>query len=391
MVTDLLTVYYRPPFGKLVGMSTYCQILGLILLSGASSLFGQGQTGEPDVIVFANGDKLAGHFVKSTGAAVTFKSDMLGDVTVDWSKVKELHTSARVAVLRKGVKLRKHDDPGTIPQGTLAMENQNLVLAQPGAQPAQSIPVGDSAMIIDQPGFEKAVTHKPGLFQDWAGTVTLGSSLVAATQDSESLTGAISLVRAEPGENWLEPRNRTSINFTSSYAEITQPATPTVKTSIYHGDLERDEYFSPRLFVFGQAAFDHNVSQGLEIEQSYGGGVGVSLLEQTNQSLDLKFSVDYVRQQFEMWPNQSLIGSWFAEHYRRKFKRGITVDQRLNAAPAWNRTRDYSAAFNTVVTLPVYKRLGASTGVIDSFLNDPPPGFRKNSFQFTLGATYSLR
>jgi hypothetical protein len=53
--------------------------------------------------------------------------------------------------------------------------------------------------------------------------------------------------------------------------------------------------------------------------------------------------------------------------------------------------RDYSAAFSTVLTLPVYKRLGASTGVIDSFLNDPPPGFRKNSFQFTLGATYSLR
>jgi hypothetical protein len=27
----------------------------------------------------------------------------------------------------------------------------------------------------------------------------------------------------------------------------------------------------------------------------------------------------------------------------------------------------------------------------DAFLNDPPPGFQKNSFQLTLGLTYSLR
>jgi hypothetical protein len=41
--------------------------------------------------------------------------------------------------------------------------------------------------------------------------------------------------------------------------------------------------------------------------------------------------------------------------------------------------------------LPVYKRLSVSTGIIDNFLNDPPPGFRKNSFQFNLGFTYTLR
>ena len=40
--------------------------------------------------------------------------------------------------------------------------------------------------------------------------------------------------------------------------------------------------------------------------------------------------------------------------------------------------------------MPVYKRLNGSAGFIDSFLNDPPPGFRKNSVQLTLGVTYVL-
>ncbi len=357
----------------------------MMLLSGMPRVFAQAPAAEPDVIVFNNGDKLAGHFVKSTGSSVTFKSDMIGDVAVDWSKVKELHTNAKVAVLRKGVKLRKREDASQVPQGTLAMENEKLQVGP------QSIPVSDSALIIDQPSFENAVTHNPGLLQDWGGTVTLGASLVTATQDSESFNGALSLVRTEPSENWLDPRNRTILDFSSSYAEITQPSTPSVKTSIFHGDLERDEYFSPRLFAFGQAAFDHNYSQGLDLQQTYGGGIGVGIIQSPNQALDLKFSADYVRQQFQVGPNQSLIGSVFMQHYMQKFKRGMVLDQHLTFTPAWNVTRAYSASFGAQLTMPVYKRLGATTGLIDSFLNDPPPGFKKNSFQFTLGATYSLR
>jgi hypothetical protein len=43
------------------------------------------------------------------------------------------------------------------------------------------------------------------------------------------------------------------------------------------------------------------------------------------------------------------------------------------------------------LTLPVYKRLAVTIGAIDTFLNDPPPAFKRNSFQATAGLTYSLR
>ena len=36
-----------------------------------------------------------------------------------------------------------------------------------------------------------------------------------------------------------------------------------MKTSIYHADGERDEYFTPHLYGLGAVAFDHNFSQGL--------------------------------------------------------------------------------------------------------------------------------
>ena len=107
-------------------------------------------------------------------------------------------------------------------------------------------------MIVDQPAFQTAVTHSPGVFEDWKGTITAGASLVHATQNSETFTGAVSLVRAVPSESWLDPRNRTSFNFTDSYGEVSQPGTPTIKTSIFHADGERDEYFDGRLSDLGR-------------------------------------------------------------------------------------------------------------------------------------------
>ncbi len=63
-------------------------------------------------------------------------------------------------------------------------------------------------------------------------------------------TGAVSLARAIPTESWLEPASRTSLNLSAAYGEVSEPATPTIKTAIFPGDLERDEYFSPHSYLF---------------------------------------------------------------------------------------------------------------------------------------------
>ena len=357
---------------------------------GVSSICGQPPAPpkpEPDVLLFMDDERLTGHFVKSSGASLTFKSDAIGEITVDWSKVKELQTFAKVAVIPKGVRLRKREDAANIAQGTLSMQDQQVHLA---AEPPQSTPVTDAGQIIDQAGFRKALEHQPGLFEAWKGAITIGAAVVNATQNSESFTGAVSLIRAIPEESWIERRNRTSVNLNAAYGEVMQPKTPTIKTAIFHGDAERDEYFSPRVYAFGQGDFDHNFSQGLDLQQTYSGGIGWTMIERANETLDIKASASYVRQQFQGAPNEDLIGSIFGEAFNRKFQHGLVLDQHLTLTPTWNNTSAYSGAFNVLLTMPVYKRLNASAGFIDSYLNNPPPAFRKNSVQLTIGMTYTL-
>jgi hypothetical protein len=61
-----------------------------LLLAGwlaAPALFAQ------DVMVFTDGERLVGKFLRSNGGSAMFRSDALGETTVDWSKVKEPQSS----------------------------------------------------------------------------------------------------------------------------------------------------------------------------------------------------------------------------------------------------------------------------------------------------------
>src|SRR5262249_34904845 len=160
--------------------------------------------------------------------------DGLGDLIIDWSKVRDLTTAAKVAVIRKGIKLHKKAMPNFIPQGTLTMQEQKLQIAPAPPAAPQSIPVNDAAVVIDQGAFQKALTHSPGIFSDWAGTLTAGATLVEATQKNRTFTGAAALVRAEPTEDWLDPSYRTLINFSEAYGRLSEPGPLTIKTSIFH-------------------------------------------------------------------------------------------------------------------------------------------------------------
>ena len=367
--------------------------MALASLMAAPDLYAQaakdGRGPAPDVLIFIDGEKLIGHLVRSTGDKVTFKSDMAGEITVEWKKIQELRSSQPFAVIRKDVKLHHRQEDGKVPHGTIAMTEQKIVVS--AGQSSQAVPVGDAAYVVDEPSFQKAL-HNPGIFEDWKGAITGGASLVEATQDSSTFTGSIGLIRAIPTENWLDPSNRTLVDLSASYGKVTQANTPTLKTAIFHADAERDEYFTARVYAFGQLAYDHNFSQGLDLQQAYGGGVGWTVIKSAKQTLDVKAGLDYVSQEFEgSTKSQSLIGSNFTERYNRTLPHGILFNEQFSVNPAWNNTSAYSAVAGAGLTLPVYKRLSLAINSVDEFLNDPPPGFKKNSFQFTAGVTYTLR
>jgi hypothetical protein len=360
----------------------------------------------PDVIVFTNGDQLSGTFVREIGGTVTFHSDIVGDINIDWDKIKELRTQTKLAVLNKSIISSKKHIPPNVPEGTIT-ETGDMITVHPNNNATiPPIPVKDAAFIIDETTMQKQLIGEPGFFGGWNGAATGGATIVKATQNQETFNGTVALVRVVPTASWLNPRNRTSIDFTGSYGKITEkayisdgmffPAT-NIKTALYHAGAERDWFFSPRWYALAQAGFDHNFSQGLDLQQLYGGGIGWTAIKKPKQQLDLIATLQYVRQNFlnaAPGTNEDLIGSTFGLTYLLKLPRGMVFNQQAAYLPSWNVPRAYSITESNSLVLPAYKNLGFSVGTLNSYLNNPPPAVpptKRNSFQFIVGATYAIK
>ncbi len=127
-----------------VQKSTILLLAGLV---AGPTLFAQGVAAAgQDVMVFNDGERLAGRALRSNGASAVFKSDAIGEITVDWSKVKELQSSQTFAVIPKNVVLKRGADTSNIPEGTIAggpSENHRDTrrLARPNAR-TQTVAVG---------------------------------------------------------------------------------------------------------------------------------------------------------------------------------------------------------------------------------------------------------
>jgi len=351
----------------------------------------------PDVIVFTNGDQLSGTLERGVGDSIVFKSDMAGEITVKLDKVRELRSTGSFALLRKDVPVTR---TSVQQPGTVIFADGNVTVANPEGAP-EVVPMKQMGYLIDQTTYDRELERRPGPWFGWNGTITGGATLVRSTSNVNTYTAGISLHRSIPSVPFLPARNRTSFNLQETYGKQTTPVIPQtvpatpdeiVKTSIFHADAERDEYFTAQFFALGQATFDHNFAQGLDLQQVYGGGIGWTPIKTAHQQLDVKADVHYEKQVFQTASaDQNLVGSTFSEAYRRTLPRKLIFTESANALPAWNNVSAYSANASAALAMPLFKRLSMQFTTTDNFLNDPAPGFKKNSFQFVTGVTYNLR
>lgn len=359
-----------------------CQVVALVFSTLMfASTHATAQTAakpDPDVLTFTNGDQLTGKVVSETGGVVMFQSDMAG--------------KADGSVGRPAPQ---------VPVGTISYSNDEISVSE-GAGEVKDVPAKDAAYVVDGTDFQNAMQHEPSYLQGWHGGATVGASLVQATQTSRTFTGAVGLVRTAPDVNWLAPRNKTILDASAAYSSLTQPAVGTTpassaKTNILHGDVEHDWFLTPRFYALVDASADHNLGSGLKIQQTYGGGAGYAVIRQPVQTLDVKADVHYSRQEF--YPaglgltglELNLIGINVGEICMRKLVHGMVFNESALVQPAFNHPSAFTAQFVAGLLFPAYKNFGFSLGMQDNYINNPPTGYKNNTFLFTAGLNYTFK
>lgn len=385
-------------------------VLAMAIVAGGT-VFGQAPKPDPDVLELNDGEKFIGHFVSAAGGSLTFHSDGAGDVKVDWAKVKSLKSSGKFAVVQKGVVLDKHADVSKVPQGTIAAGADRNLSVDSGNGAPVVIPEANAANVVPETSFLNAF-KEPKLDQDWHGTAGLGIDLVEATQKSRNITAGVSLQRVVSGESWISPRYKTLLNFNLVDSKLSQSGQPDITTDLIHGGIEHDMFLSSKAFGYVSGDFLHSSSQGMKLQQTYGGGFGYVVLRRAHQELDVKAAIDYIRQLFEPYttcaaagllttcnPTQlasatkkakSLIGASIGETYTRSFRGGVAFHEGFTFIPAFNDSTAYTGNVFANFSIPVHKRLTITIGGLDSYLNEPPMTFKKNSFEFVTQLAYTI-
>lgn len=120
----------------------------------------------PDVLIFTNGDRLQGKFLHAVGGKLLFHSNMLGNIHMPWSKVKELHTASQLAVLPGSVVVHRGEIRGNFPVGTLSLANNTLTVHPEMPAPLINIPVKRARYVLDLNTLRKQLRDVPTSFKD---------------------------------------------------------------------------------------------------------------------------------------------------------------------------------------------------------------------------------
>ena len=360
-----------------------------------------------DTITFNDGEQLAGKLISVLGGTVIFHSEILGNVTVPLEKVKTLNSAHPFAAVEKNQRVTRKTATEQIPVGSVALKNNSVSVSPPHAE-EKSFPASQIASLVDAATFHREIQSESDLLYGWAGSITLGASLVDATNSAQTYTGSVALIRSIPTIAWLPPASKTTLNLSGTYGLAKNPeivsngnifqAASTSKTNILHGDAEWDKYLSPVIFGLVNASADHNFGNGLQLQQAYGAGLGWSIIKQPKENFDIKATLLYQQQQFYNGlesglgtPSVNLIGADFNESWSRTFAHNVKFNEYITLTPTFNVIRAYSAVGNANFVFPVYKKLNFTLSSTDNYLGDPPEGFRRNSFQFTAGITYVVK
>ena len=385
------------------GRSITNLVLWTLLFLGGSQAYAQ----TTDTITFSDGEQLAGKLISVLGGTVTFHSEVLGDVTVPLEKVKTLNTAHPFAAVEKNQHVTRRTAVEQIPVGSIALKNNSVSVSPPHGE-EKSFPANQVASLLDASTFHREIQSESDFLYGWAGSITLGASVVDATNSAQTYTGSVALTRSIPTIAWLPPASKTTLNLSGTYGLAKNPeivtngdifqAASTSKTNILHGDTEWDKYLSTAIFGLVNASADHNFGNGLQLQQAYGAGLGWSIIKAPKENFDIKAILLYQQQQFYNGvesglgtPSVNLIGADLNESWSRTFAHNVKFNEYVTLTPTFNIVRAYSAVANANFFFPVYKRLNFTLSSTDNYLGDPPEGFRRNSFQFTAGITYVVK
>jgi putative salt-induced outer membrane protein len=333
-----------------------------------------------DQVTLKNGDRLTGTIVKADAKTMLIKTELAGEVNVQWDGVTSIVSTQP---LHLGLK------DGQTVVGTVATADGKFEVATKAA--GEVTTPKDAVVTVrdddEQKNYDAEVDRlrNPHLTDFWSGIVDTGLSVTRG--NSATLTYNLAAKAAR-----VTTRDKISVYATAVYA--TDDTTPPSKTTAHaiRGGIRSDLNVSDRVFVFGFTDFEFDEFQHLDLRNVLGGGVGYHVIKTKNTLFDVFGGGDYEQEYFSPNPpteptsltrktGEVVLG----EELNTKVNNRTTFSEKFSLFPNVSNGGEYRLQFDATSATRLKGWLSWQVTYSDRYLSDPLPGLKKNDVLLSTG------
>jgi len=350
------------------------QWLALLLLSAFSPLL------FADQVVLKNGDRLTGTITKSDGKVLIIKTEFAGDVTVQWPAVQEITSTQPLHVATQD---------GKTVVGPVTTTDSTLVVRTPANGSVNVAKANVTALRSDseEAAYEKSL--HPTLWQGWVAGANVGFALTRGNSETKNLAIAFTGDRKTS-------HDEIALYTNTVYATNDVPtAVPHVTANATQGGARYDRNFTKVLFGFGNADFQTDALQTLNLRSVLGGGLGFHAINTSRTTLDFLGGLNYTRENY-VGLSRNFAALTLGEELMHKLGASTVLSEKLYFFPDLSQTSNYRATFNFGTITKISKWLGWQNAFGDIYVTNPPtvpapgPQLKQNDIQLTTGLNFTF-
>lgn len=312
--------------------------------------------------------------MKSDEKMLLIKTDLEGEVKVQWSAVQAITTNEP---------LHLTTNTGNTEVGTVSTSDGNLTVSTPshGSVVVSKGAVKSLRNATEQAAYEKSL--HPGLLQNWEGGVNIGFALTGGNSQTTNLNLGFTAERQTLTDG-------IHLYSNSVYATNNAPgAVPSTTANSAQGGIRYDRNFDTRLFGFVSGDFQSDALQSLDLRSILGGGLGVHAIKNERTTLDFLSGLSYTRENYSTF-HRNLASAIIGDDFSKKLGSSTLLTQHLAFYPDFNQAGEYRGTFNFATVTKINKWLGWQNSFSDIYVSNPPIGKRQNDIVLSTGFNLSF-
>jgi uncharacterized protein DUF481 len=334
-------------------------------------------TARADTITLQNGDRLTGTIVKSDGKELILKTDAANTVTLQWTAVRQIASTAPLYVVTP---------QGTV-DGIVTTEGNDLMVTPPNGTP-QRVPLANVSTIRSQSeetGYERSL--HPGILESWQVNSALGFGLARGNSRTTNLAIGFNATRKTM-------HDKLTAYMNSIYASSGLVVTPGITAGVTANDIRGGAMYQhdifARTFAYGSADFEYNELQFLNLRSIWGAGAGYHVINHPGTTLDLFAGANYTRETYATGLRRNIAALTVGDLFRHQIGEATTINEVLDIYPELSNLGQYRFALDISVATKIKAWLGWQSTISDRYISDPIPGTLSNDFIFSTGLNFAF-